>query len=153
MHTQARRLLKQKLHFKVFFSMLSGWKGHLSEASMFRYTTLLKEWKFPILKASIFIFGCVIWVFCLFLDQVEGLVYLKIKIIHCQSFIEQYEGGCKIIFSTNVAQPCLTSVIGRELVYSRWYGRRHYIGETLLMQSNQSTILLPPSLAPCLESK
>ena len=30
---------------------------------------------------------------------------------------------------------------------------RHYIGETLLMQSNQSTILLPPSLAPCLESK
>ena len=27
--------------------------------------------------------------------------------------------------STNRSQPCLTSVIGRELVYSRWYGRRH----------------------------
>ena len=27
--------------------------------------------------------------------------------------------------STNRTQPCLTSVIGRELVYSRWYGRRH----------------------------
>ena len=26
--------------------------------------------------------------------------------------------------STNRSQPCLTSVIGRELVYSRWYGRR-----------------------------
>ena len=28
--------------------------------------------------------------------------------------------------STNRSQPCLTSVIGRELVYSRWYGRRHW---------------------------
>ena len=27
--------------------------------------------------------------------------------------------------STNRSQPCLTSVNGRELVYSRWYGRRH----------------------------
>ena len=27
--------------------------------------------------------------------------------------------------STNSAQCCLTSVIGRELVYSTWYGRRH----------------------------
>ena len=27
--------------------------------------------------------------------------------------------------STNRSQPCLTSVIGRELVFSRWYGRRH----------------------------
>ena len=26
--------------------------------------------------------------------------------------------------STNRSQPCLTSVIRRELVYSRWYGRR-----------------------------
>ena len=28
--------------------------------------------------------------------------------------------------STNRTQPCLTSVIGRELVCSRWYGRRHW---------------------------
>ena len=28
--------------------------------------------------------------------------------------------------STNTTQRCLTSVIGRELVYSRWYGRRQY---------------------------
>ena len=28
--------------------------------------------------------------------------------------------------STNTAQPCLTSVIRRELVHSRWYGRRHF---------------------------
>ena len=28
--------------------------------------------------------------------------------------------------STNIARPCLTSVIRRELVYSRWYGRRHW---------------------------
>ena len=27
--------------------------------------------------------------------------------------------------STNRSQPCLTSVIRRELVHSRWYGRRH----------------------------
>ena len=27
--------------------------------------------------------------------------------------------------STNRSQPCLTSVIGRELVFSRWYGRRY----------------------------
>ncbi|ESO83858.1 hypothetical protein LOTGIDRAFT_132613, partial [Lottia gigantea] len=29
--------------------------------------------------------------------------------------------------STNRARRCLTSVIGRELVLSTWYGRRHYI--------------------------
>ena len=29
--------------------------------------------------------------------------------------------------STNLAQCCLTSVIGRELVCSTWYGRRHVI--------------------------
>ena len=29
--------------------------------------------------------------------------------------------------STNRSQPCLTSVIRRELVFSRWYGRRHSI--------------------------
>ena len=27
--------------------------------------------------------------------------------------------------STNQARRCLTSVIGREPVYSTWYGRRH----------------------------
>jgi hypothetical protein len=31
--------------------------------------------------------------------------------------------------STNAAQSCLTSVIGRELVFSTWYGRRHKQGE------------------------
>ena len=29
--------------------------------------------------------------------------------------------------STNTAQPCLTSVIRRELVFSTWYGRRQDI--------------------------
>ena len=29
--------------------------------------------------------------------------------------------------STNLAQCCLTSVIGRELVCSTWYGRRHFV--------------------------
>ena len=29
--------------------------------------------------------------------------------------------------STNRARRCLTSVIGRELVYSTWYGRKRYI--------------------------
>ena len=29
--------------------------------------------------------------------------------------------------STNQAQRCLTSVIGREPVYSTWYGRRHLV--------------------------
>ena len=33
--------------------------------------------------------------------------------------------------STNSAQCCLTSVIGRELVYSTWYGRRHLMLLTL----------------------
>ena len=33
--------------------------------------------------------------------------------------------------STNLAQRCLTSVIGRELVHSTWYGRRHYMLENL----------------------
>ena len=28
--------------------------------------------------------------------------------------------------STNTTQCCLTSVIGRELVFSTWYGRRHF---------------------------
>ncbi|ESO87938.1 hypothetical protein LOTGIDRAFT_145944, partial [Lottia gigantea] len=28
--------------------------------------------------------------------------------------------------STNRARRCLTSVIGRELVFSTWYGRRRY---------------------------
>ncbi|ESO83576.1 hypothetical protein LOTGIDRAFT_148386, partial [Lottia gigantea] len=30
--------------------------------------------------------------------------------------------------STNRARRCLTSVIGRELVLSTWYGRRHSMG-------------------------
>ena len=36
--------------------------------------------------------------------------------------------------STNRSQPYLTSVIGRELVYSRWYGRRQPSGGNILMQ-------------------
>ena len=34
--------------------------------------------------------------------------------------------------STNAAQCCLTSVIGRELVFSTWYGRRQGIGENII---------------------
>ena len=33
--------------------------------------------------------------------------------------------------STNLAQCCLTSVIGRELVLSTWYGRRHWTMENV----------------------
>jgi len=33
--------------------------------------------------------------------------------------------------STNLAQCCLTSVIGRELVLSTWYGRRHLTPENV----------------------
>ncbi len=33
--------------------------------------------------------------------------------------------------STNPAQRCLTSVIGRELVCSTWYGRWHSVGANL----------------------
>ena len=39
--------------------------------------------------------------------------------------------------STNRSQPCLTSVIGRELVYSRWYGRRHENEDEISMQWSQ----------------
>ena len=37
--------------------------------------------------------------------------------------------------STNRSRPCLTSVIGRELVHSRWYGRRHPSRGKTLMQN------------------
>ena len=40
--------------------------------------------------------------------------------------------------STNRSQPCLTSVIGRELVYSRWYGRRHKHYEQILKWSTKN---------------
>ena len=40
--------------------------------------------------------------------------------------------------STNRSQPCLTSVIGRELVYSRWYGRRHFRWEKNLVRWTQN---------------
>ncbi|ESP04144.1 hypothetical protein LOTGIDRAFT_148632, partial [Lottia gigantea] len=40
--------------------------------------------------------------------------------------------------STNRARRCLTSVIGRELVLSTWYGRRHYIGIFLVGLSRKS---------------
>jgi hypothetical protein len=36
--------------------------------------------------------------------------------------------------STNAAQSCLTSVIGRELVFSTWYGRRHVVSFQVSMQ-------------------
>ena len=40
--------------------------------------------------------------------------------------------------STNRSQPCLTSVIGRELVYSRWYGRRQPSGGKILMPKSKN---------------
>ncbi|ESO86476.1 hypothetical protein LOTGIDRAFT_148144 [Lottia gigantea] len=40
--------------------------------------------------------------------------------------------------STNRARRCLTSVIGRELVLSTWYGRRHCI-ETFLAGLSRKT--------------
>ena len=42
--------------------------------------------------------------------------------------------------STNRSQPCLTSVIGRELVYSRWYGRRHKHYERILKWSTKLAV-------------
>ena len=38
--------------------------------------------------------------------------------------------------STNSAQCCLTSVIGRELVFSTWCGRRQYIARKLTYQKS-----------------
>ena len=38
--------------------------------------------------------------------------------------------------STNATQCCLTSVIGRELVFSTWYGRRHMDMSILIRSSN-----------------
>ena len=49
--------------------------------------------------------------------------------------------------STNGSQPCLTSVIGRELVFSRWYGRRHldrvHYLDTLSRNYRGSVCVLP----------
>ena len=43
--------------------------------------------------------------------------------------------------STNRARRCLTSVIGRELVYSTWYGRkRTSYGSTVMSLSDNRTI-------------
>jgi hypothetical protein len=46
--------------------------------------------------------------------------------------------------STNRARRCLTSVIGRELVYSTWYGRKHsssmIIIDTTYTSSSHETI-------------
>ena len=58
--------------------------------------------------------------------------------------------------STNRSQPCLTSVIRRELVLSRWYGRRHLDNDiTVLIEqivnvqeqffSNIVTVQRPPN--------
>ena len=41
--------------------------------------------------------------------------------------------------STNSAQCCLTAVIGRELVFSTWYGRRH---DTFLLSVKELNDLL-----------
>ena len=43
--------------------------------------------------------------------------------------------------STNLAQCCLTSVIGRELVLSTWYGRRHEKGAKVAYWSNLTPFL------------
>lgn len=42
--------------------------------------------------------------------------------------------------STNAAQSCLTSVIGRELVFSTWYGRRHEVKLCCLVQQCSSSV-------------
>ena len=42
--------------------------------------------------------------------------------------------------STNLAQHCLTSVIGRELVFSMWYGRCQRLQQKLNFFSNFFTI-------------
>ena len=47
--------------------------------------------------------------------------------------------------STNRSQPCLTSVIGRELVYSRWYGRRHRSSRQKLIAWSKSAKQLKES--------
>lgn len=63
--------------------------------------------------------------------------------------------------STNAAQSCLTSVIGRELVFSTWYGRRHRLFVTeqgqfgtkainLLTQPRPAPFLVSASLLPAL---
>ena len=47
--------------------------------------------------------------------------------------------------STNLAQCCLTAVIGRELVCSTWYGRRHLNKVTFQVQQK------PKSRLPSME--
>ena len=55
--------------------------------------------------------------------------------------------------STNRSQPWLTSVIGRELMYSRWYGRRHLSRGVILMQKSKSAGQTdPPDVSWLLDS-
>ena len=58
--------------------------------------------------------------------------------------------------STNPAQRCLTSVIGRELVLSAWYGRRHSLSNsTAYLYTQQSTkkAFNSPLQASCITGK
>jgi len=44
------------------------------------------------------------------------------------NFVRKFKIECLQVVthpSTNSAQCCLTAVIGQELVFSTWYGRRH----------------------------
>ena len=53
--------------------------------------------------------------------------------------------------STNATQCCLTSVIGRELVLSTWYGRRHRIHS--LLGTQRKMFLLSVYLMPLIQAQ
>ena len=61
--------------------------------------------------------------FPLNLEVIADLL-IVIKVIYRQVHSTQYSQAVTHP-STNYARRCLTSVIGRELVYSTWYGRWH----------------------------
>ena len=51
-------------------------------------------------------------------------------------FLTSHNAPAKIHLSTNSALCCSTSVIGRELVFTTWYGRRHGICSNFVFSSS-----------------
>ena len=57
-----------------------------------------------------------------------GSSYKRISLPNFQNYVYNIVYSQAVTHpSTNTTQRCLTSVIGRELVLSTWYGRRHYV--------------------------
>ena len=57
-----------------------------------------------------------------------GSSYKRISLPNFQNYVYNIVYSQAVTHpSNNTTQRCLTSVIGRELVLSTWYGRRHYV--------------------------